>query len=488
MTATAALPLPTRPLRISLPRTYASVLLPAVALAIRLPHFGDPAFKIDEQFYLLVGDRLLHGALPYVDIWDRKPIGLFLIYAFAALFGQGFVAYQLLATTCAIGTMLCIFAIGRRVASDTAAILSSILYLLWLEVAEGGGGQAQVFYGLPVAAAAVLLLQPEDHFARSRSFAAMGLIGIAIQIKYTVLFEGAYFGLVVAYRALRRDAARASIEIILLATTALAPTLLALGAYAAMAHLHDFWFANFTSIFLRGETPAADSRSHVATVALWLLPFMLCLAVSLWTLWRDPAARRWQLFMIGWCGAACVGVASLGLLYAHYLLPLFIPLTAAVAPAFRRRPLGLVLATFCAWIPISQIDWHGRAATLHSQRQMAALGALIPATVAQGCMQMFDGPPILYHLTNACTVSRFIFPDHLSAAIEAHAIGIDPQREVRRILAVRPEIITISDVYTRPPNPATFALMRAGLAAHYRLVGQSWVDERNIQVFRRRIE
>ncbi|MGJ3625795.1 hypothetical protein AB5I41_00100 [Sphingomonas sp. MMS24-JH45] len=33
------------------------------------------------EYYLLVGDRLFHGALPYVDVWDRKPVGLFLVFA-----------------------------------------------------------------------------------------------------------------------------------------------------------------------------------------------------------------------------------------------------------------------------------------------------------------------------------------------------------------------------------------------------------------------
>jgi hypothetical protein len=50
-----------------------------LALMLRAFTFGSPTIQIDEQFYLLVGDRMLHGALPFVDIWDRKPIGLFLI-------------------------------------------------------------------------------------------------------------------------------------------------------------------------------------------------------------------------------------------------------------------------------------------------------------------------------------------------------------------------------------------------------------------------
>ena len=55
-----------------------------VALALRLPDIGNPLVDLDEQMYLLVGQRMWDGAIPYVDIWDRKPIGLFLIYAASA--------------------------------------------------------------------------------------------------------------------------------------------------------------------------------------------------------------------------------------------------------------------------------------------------------------------------------------------------------------------------------------------------------------------
>lgn len=40
----------------------------AVALITRAGRIGDPAIQMDEQFYLLVADRMWHGALPYVDI------------------------------------------------------------------------------------------------------------------------------------------------------------------------------------------------------------------------------------------------------------------------------------------------------------------------------------------------------------------------------------------------------------------------------------
>jgi hypothetical protein len=50
------------------------IVIVLATLVFRSFHFGNPDVDFDEPFYLLVGDRMLHGAIPYVDIWDRKPI------------------------------------------------------------------------------------------------------------------------------------------------------------------------------------------------------------------------------------------------------------------------------------------------------------------------------------------------------------------------------------------------------------------------------
>ena len=57
----------------------ALLILAAFALVTRGWIFGNPVVNMDEQFYLFVGERMWQGGLPYVDIWDRKPVGLFLI-------------------------------------------------------------------------------------------------------------------------------------------------------------------------------------------------------------------------------------------------------------------------------------------------------------------------------------------------------------------------------------------------------------------------
>ena len=54
-----------------------------VALATRAPWFGDPVADFDEQIYSLIGWRMNHGDLPFVEVWDRKPFGLFALFAIA---------------------------------------------------------------------------------------------------------------------------------------------------------------------------------------------------------------------------------------------------------------------------------------------------------------------------------------------------------------------------------------------------------------------
>ena len=81
-----------------------------LSVMVRWQTFGNPAIGFDEQFYLLVGDRMWHGVIPYVDIFDRKPIGLFIIYAIADVIGKdGFLQYKVIALVSVVATAYLIY-------------------------------------------------------------------------------------------------------------------------------------------------------------------------------------------------------------------------------------------------------------------------------------------------------------------------------------------------------------------------------------------
>src|SRR5437868_13571077 len=91
-----------------------AALIRAFVIVLRLLYFGDPAVNIDEQFYLVVADKWFnHGLLPYVDIWDRKPVGIFLIYAPAVLwFKDAVIGYQVLGVVAVLATCAVVYRIG----------------------------------------------------------------------------------------------------------------------------------------------------------------------------------------------------------------------------------------------------------------------------------------------------------------------------------------------------------------------------------------
>ena len=455
------------------------------AFAIRGWQFGTPLLHVDEDFYLFVGDRMLHGALPYVDIWDRKPIGLFLLYAGIRLLGGGgIVEYQVVATLFAGATAAVLARIAARYAPPVATIVAGLLYLGLLGLNDGMGGQSPVFYNLPVAIAALLAMKAwteADDPARIRHLAlgAMALCGIAMQIKYSALYEGGFFGLAFMLASRRAGRSRAGVvaDAALWIAVAILPTLLAIGYYAAQGQAETFLFANFLWLGQRGgEGGAVVVRRLAHTAAILGLP-LACVVAAAWVRPLLPGRRAASSyrFVLAWLGIALAAYAIFGTYYDHYALPLVGPIAAAAAPAFaigRRRAgaiLSALLLMLVAWryqrLVRINLEVRGGAAALDAE-----VAAIAPR-LHDGCLWVYRGDSLLYYRTRSCLYSRYAFPGHLWQAVEAHAIGIDPVAEVRRILAQRPPVIVYEKLrHDSGVNPPADALVNAALAHDYRLV------------------
>lgn len=468
-------------------RTWLGVaaLLTLAAFAIRGSQFGNPLIQVDENFYLLVGDRMLHGALPFVDIWDRKPIGLFLLYAAIRLLGGvGIIQYQVVATLFAAATAFMVTRIARRATTMPAAVVAGLLYLLLLGLAGGTGGQAPVFYNLFVACAALVTLHAVQLDAPNRSeirrlgLAAMALCGIAMQIKYTALFEGVFFGLVFMRLCWRStgDPVELAKNALLWVVVAVAPTAAAFGYYAWLGHADAFVYANFRSIGARSSAPAAELLKRLAHSwnALCLPMVCVLLAVILKPWQRMAGGPRAFGFIMAWLGAALLGYLLFGTYFDHYALPLMAPIAAAAAPLFSYRPRRIGLIAACFMLLSGSIAY---AAIVHANKKKRGGEAGAAAMVAaiqprlKGCLFVYDGDPILYYLTHSCIATRYAFPTHLNMEREAGAIGIDPLAELQRILATRPRVIvdTLDDDESEE-NPAANAIVRAELQRDYRMV------------------
>lgn len=449
------------------------LLLLLMAVLVRAQTFGQPTIEFDEQFYRLIGERMLHGAVPFVDIWDRKPIGLFLLYALAALIGgEHALAYQLMALVFVVGTAWLVHAMARHVCSTwRGPLIAAALSILWLNLLQGEGGQASVLTAWPVCGAAFLLLRQIDGTAPAARLGrdgalAMLLIGLAAQIKYTVALEGFYFGLLLLRLGWRRGFGliRLGALGLLWAGLAALPTILAWAAYSAIGHGETWLFANVTSIFLRTPMPLADLLGELAGG----LATMILLIVAAVFGWRHAGERRAaRAFVTGWVVMAVVAIISLRSFAPHYAIPLVQPLAVLAAPALeamRRFAIGVTaLAAIVGQSLIGFFIWSkGDRETM--DHMVVAIGP------APNCIFVLDGFPALYSETRSCLPGRFLFPGHLNGIMEAGSLGIDPVAEVERIMATKPDAVITDWPLWSLRNLDSNAVVDRELKAHYRLV------------------
>lgn len=433
-------------------RKYSQSAVPLLLLVWsvinRAPTFGNPLVHIDEQFYLFGGGQVLEGDLPYIQFWDRKPVGLFLLYAFFHLFGTYRVlAYQLGAVLSVWGTAWLLFRMALTIAPRAGAMVSAMLYIVWLDLSGGEGGQSPVFYTLPVTGAMALILfrivlpkEPATSL-RTTGTQAMALIGLALQIKYTVVFEGVALGLYLIWsshingRTFLQIAADCACWI----GAAVLPTVLVAVFYQVIGYGHQWVFANIVSIFLRGHPSPSDLTQMKMKMLRVAAPLLVGLGVASRFILLAPRNRA-GVFLAIWVFAACGGVIIMGGWYYHYALPAYAPLAIMSAPLWRYDAgriwlIVLVLVGVCA--SQNRLYRHQlQDGNLRTYRAM--LNAMKnPA----GCVFIYQGPPILYDTPHWCGVTDHPFPGHFNEKVEINATGFDPREAIKRIFLKRPRYI-----------------------------------------------
>jgi Dolichyl-phosphate-mannose-protein mannosyltransferase len=452
---------------------HAAILL-LITCVLRWPVLGDPNYHIDESFYRLVADQMHQGAIPYVDIWDRKPVGLFIIYWFIAFFGD-VLAYQIAAGICVWLTAICIAAIAKQYCSTLASLMAATVYITTLGALAGSGGQSPVFYNLLIACAAWLthsaLNTDEKTAVIRKGFLAMLLCGLAITVKQTSAFEGAAFGLILLYKLWREWGYKPALKWgVLFALLGLLPTAMTLCVFFTIGHGHDYLYATMQTIFL---TAPISSETRFIN-AFWLIRIMgpmLCIALLAILISVRQKVKSWP-FVATWTGSAMLGFLSVPNWFDHYALPLAAPLALLSAFLFDRKPVGIFAAgTVFLWLIVVS-GYPQTTRTVESQNGMATAVNLINRHKGNGCLFVYDASPALYVATKSCLPTRFVFPEHLSNAREAKAIGVNTILETQRILSSRPSVIAIAKNPTlATPNLATRRLIRSKLNTSYKIVG-----------------
>jgi 4-amino-4-deoxy-L-arabinose transferase-like glycosyltransferase len=470
------------------------VLFLAAALLFRSPTLLYLEANWDEWLYWMMGGSLIAGHAPYMEFWDRKPVGLFVLTAAAqALFGDSAVVLRL-GTSVLVGTSAwCLAGIGRRMFLRTPEIgfLAGFFYVFASLRSAGEGANAELLLA-PFALGGFWLALRVMHTGRRLAASAAGLLfGIAVHVKEVALFDLSACAVIVALPLLRARGLRALLRPgLAMALGVLVPLAVVLGWYGAIGQLGLFLAANVTAN-LQEAAPASLAAMRAPLLdGLRSLDLLVAgtVAAAVVLPWRG--GMRSLAAIAVWLG--CVALALLCLrrfadhMFLQALPVLALATAAALGLAVRALPLsrtrqglvlGLALLFVAAWgggrVATAAVEtvWQRQAVGVaHWGDRTATIAAAIrPRLAAPGHLYVAGRLLGLYHATGTVPPTRFPFTEHLWAPYAP----VDGTAEMARILAGRPRFVVVDDLWApgRPPNdPAatdTLRVLHAALARDY---------------------
>lgn len=426
----------------------------AVAFVTRVATFGDSNIYIDESYYLLVGHEMHAGAVPYVDIWDRKPVGIFLLFWVFAALPNGVIAYQVGAWLSVGLTAFVISRIAARWMPSSGALVSGLIYIAMVGSLLGGGGQTPIYYNLLTATGAWLVIRYRDEAASDLSlYAAMLLFGAGIAFKQPVFFEAVFFGLAASLH--HRNLSKTALQVVIGAT----PFLLIGGWYWFAGYWTDFYEAMVLANARRAMLDPDVLRFNIEMTGVRLLP-IIGTAIYAFAFCRQAFPAR---FMALWLFVELLGFFSVPFIIEHYALPMMIPLSIVVAAVLGRRPFGPLLIAVVAGIGLTLTAPWAFERHRRSARGMEAMTAAVGEVPSGRFLLVYDGPPYLYRMVGVRPPTRLAFPGHLNNLAEKDVGPLRTADELRRLIAAQPYAVVISRSVPEPVEMGVYKRLVAYL-------------------------
>jgi hypothetical protein len=432
--------------------------------------------SLDAAVFNHVGGRLVDGVAPYVGTWDHKPPGMYLASAAAqALLGglDPWAGDWLLsvASTVGIGVALAA-ALARlgvggwpRLLSAAGALVFAGHYFLAL-----GGGLTEPAATALVATALAMAVRPADRVFQA---VAGSLVGLSLLVSPQVLPGAA----AVIFLALARQPAGSRPAGAMRLAGGIA---LPIAAVAAWLFLIGALPAAFDAVITYSVAYRAASAGYGATlgvpVAAWTvlaalfltMPAMLG-AASLSSL--AVPRRGAAVASLLWVVSTLLLIVLQGRFYAHYAIPLAVPLGILAGLGLERmgRTLGrassprvrallllpmivaatisLVAGTLAAAIQIAPI-----ADRSHRMQEVAERLRDLPA----GALLVWGNQPRLYDLAGRAPATRYSYLYPLTTAGYSTAAMVD---DVARGLAADPPAVVVDVGSNAPGQPGFLPLL-----------------------------
>jgi hypothetical protein len=436
----------------------------------------------DPAVFSAIGQAIVHGHVPYLDVWDHKLPGIYLVDAAAQLVtgGRGdpwigaWIVSAAATTMTGAGVLVIAQRLGVRPLLCLIAGLASILASAQYAISEGGGFTEQVGVAF-----AVWALVAAGVRSRRRMFAAGVLSSLALGT--TPLLIPAFAAVVVLVLSNAPRAGRWT-SLAWAVVGAAVPGFAVcvwLGLHGALPAMWDA-VVTYNVAYRASEAHALDRsitlvRSIAAPLAFVIVPAVVGLT-SLISIARGAGPRaRDAVAVLVWLAASVCLLILGSALYAHYFIPLLVPLAVAGAAGMeyvaerysarmsggRRLPTEMTAVMVVA-LATSIVTGTVRGANLAAyysalQSRAEAVAAEVDrVTAPSASIFVWGNQARIYSLADRSSATRFLYLYPLTTPGYS---SVSQVSEVLSQLRERPPAVFVDAGSTRPGDPGTPPLL-----------------------------
>ena len=294
---------------------------------LRVPSFWEPYWYTDEAGYLTTARGVLQGKVLYAQVWNNKPpLQIWTVALALKLFGPTEWGLHLLTFLYGLLTLAAVAYAATRLLTPARSVVAVVLGAVLLG-APWVGNELSIpenFLIAPTAWAGALLLTRVGGGGRWWPVAVGALAATAVAYQQTALADAAAFAAIIVFAAPRPLRSLLIYLTTLVVGTAvwLVPTVIVAGP-SNVAFALVVFYVGFTTMVL-------PHQAHFSLgVRAVLLPAATGLALLGAYLLRRYPVHTWATWF--WAIATGLITAAAQQPYAHYLIPVTVPFTLALA-------------------------------------------------------------------------------------------------------------------------------------------------------------
>ena len=303
-----------------------------VLLAIiifHLPTLLEPLWYWDSGFYQVIGQGMVQGKLLYVDLWDNKLPGIYLIFSlFYKLFGHEQAFLHGFLTIWIFATAVMLFKLAQSLFNRKIAIASAwvFAFLTLPPVCTGGIPNAEIFMILPNAIAFYILFKDTRKATWWKALLSGLFLGLGFYFKMVAVFELIAAGLILGFLALKRKQYVLIFYVLPLIIGFLLPFGLTAVYYYRLGYLSDFIGATLTHNAGYIEDGNAAKYSAYSILLSKLGHRLIATLVStlvVFTLYVTKKIKSGTMIALTWFIYSLFGALFSGRDWNHYFVQVF---------------------------------------------------------------------------------------------------------------------------------------------------------------------